>query len=860
MNSFVLKNEIEYENGGRSLFFENGDAMIIVDCNICAPMTANRVFAYNLLTDAQNKCRQEYDSLQRILSDDVERMMEENGIVLKEGVSAESNELMSINMFFIENTREVSDLLKHVLFYSSVPSHGRRIADRSEYAGSSPLEISFEQNFAEVYGSDAVRFLEKEYPIVSDNGNTYLLDYLVHTDKGDIAVEENGISYHHPQIIGKERYRKQLYKQNLCDSYNIRLYRFSSIDCSFRERIQDDIKRYFGDRSHFIENGVRIGRTFKLYEHQENYLEEMERSRAEGIEAFLIVLPTASGKSKIIETDIKRFSDAYKDSRFLILAPSRPIVDDWKERVQSSLAQVSDRVTVSTFAHMWRHYRDYPKDHYSYICIDEAHHAVSPMNRKVIEYFSPRFLVGITATDKRPDKKQLETVFGSYTTQLSLREAMEKNIIAKARAFRIETNLDLSEVRVNGKDYVNADLEKKIRVTSRNELIADVLKEYFCQGNMSEKQGVVFCISQKHARDMAQLLNESGISAEAVGSGINGSDKKIEQFRSREFRFLCSCNMISEGWDYPELGILVMARPTLSRVLYLQQLGRGLRKAPEKECVYVIDVVDEYGSSVMPCSLHSVFHNPYYVPFGDITRSDYRAGDLVEVDGLVERIERITEINIESFDDKYGEYLSTEQLARQCYVSTGTVTNWLKKGRIKPTVSFSFGAKLLHMFSPEDAGSIMVQMGCTEHNDDTVKADFYSFLEERDYTLSYKMPFLLGLLRHMNDVGEASIDDILDDYIKFYRDRLDAGLPVDRPSCPYNETTLADRKYIKRSMLTNPFEKFERKRFMYYSKELGMIAVNHALFDGLSSEDLDNIRRQMEEDLEDYYKGMGGLI
>ena len=108
----------------------------------------------------------------------------------------------------------------------------------------------------------------------------------------------------------------------------------------------------------------------------------------------------------------------------------------------------------------------------------------------------------------------------------------------------------------------------------------------------------------------------------------------------------------------------------------------------------------------------------------------------------------------------------------------------------------------------------------------------------------------------MNSIGEAKIDDVLADYIAFYQDRVDKGLPVDRKTCPYTAETLRDKKFIQRNMLTNPFEKFERKRFMYYSKELGVIAMNHALRAELDEEDLERVREQMKEDLENYYSGI----
>ena len=137
-----------------------------------------------------------------------------------------------------------------------------------------------------------------------------------------------------------------------------------------------------------------------------------------------------------------------------------------------------------------------------------------------------------------------------------------------------------------------------------------------------------------------------------------------------------------------------------------------------------------------------------------------------------------------------------------------------------------------------------------------IKQDFFDFLEERDYSLSYKMPFLLSFLKNMNSIGDARIEDVLTDYINFYSGRISKGVPVDRPSCPYNETTLKDRKLIKKNMMTNPFEKFERKRFLYHSEDLGVISMNHALFSRMEEDDFRRVEEQMREDLRNYYNNL----
>ena len=725
VESLTAKEIVRYPNGGESRFYVLDQTVIIIDDGICNYRGEGAAFPYSLITDKQNDYMHRYKKVFRFLAEDIETIEE-----------------------VLQNTQTDPDM-----------DFSIRTADREENADASPLELLFEKNFTDVYGMDSLKYLWKEYGIVDTKGHNYFLDYFVRTGNGGIAVEENGVAYHHPQIIGVEKYRKQLRKQNACAQWGIKLYRFSTEDCRFENRIEDDIRTFFGeDVTGFQENGLLIDRRVELYEHQAATLQDIERKRSEGICAFLIVFPTASGKSRIVEEDMRNFASGKADFKALILAPNTDIVRDWHHRIEKSLREFRDKIEVNTFAYMVRNYTKLSPEEYSYIVIDEAHHAVAPMLKRVIQYFTPEFMVGLTATDQRPDKKRLESVFGSYKTGLSLVQAMEEGIVAQANVYRIETNIDLSHVRFNGKDYINADLEKSIRVTSRNELIVNVLLEYFCSGEAAKRQGIIFCVNTRHTQEMEKLLNAAGISAKAYTGQTKGADKVMSAFKEKKLRFLCACNMISEGWDYPELGILVMARPTLSKVLYLQQIGRGLRRTDTKKNVFVIDVVDEYGAMARPCSMHSIFQNALYVPFGNIACRSYSVGDLIEIDGLQERVERIVELDISSFADKYGDYLSQEQLAREFYVSTGTITSWVKKEKIRPTVTYPFGSRQIWLFSPEDVKKIRQELDIPEHTEETIKQDFFDFLEERDYSLSYKMPFLLSFMKNMNSIGDADIE------------------------------------------------------------------------------------------------------
>ena len=182
-----------------------------------------------------------------------------------------------------------------------------------------------------------------------------------------------------------------------------------------------------------------------------------------------------------------------------------------------------------------------------------------------------------------------------------------------------------------------------------------------------------------------------------------------------------------------------------------------------------------------------------------------------------------------------------------------------RSGHITPSVSFAFGNKTIHLFSPEDVAATRERLRIPVHDDSTIRDDFFAFLEERDYSLSYKMPFLLSLLDHMDPrTGSAAIEAVLDGYAGFYLRRIEQGLPVDMPSRPYTAELLANRKAVRESLLRNPFEKYERKRFMYYSRDLGEIALNHVLLARMEDGDWERVREQMRADLEEYYKRAQG--
>lgn len=278
--------------------------------------------------------------------------------------------------FLREDLDQLSRYATDVEYQQLMAPH--HTSDRANTAQASPLDQRLEEHFANVYGADSVR-------------------------------------YHHPQLIGRQRYRTQLAKQNSCQRAGIRLFRFSTEDCRFAERLEDDIMSFFGQSANdFVNAGMVVDRPFELYEHQEGVLDEIAERRTRGIRSFLALLPTASGKSRIVEEDLARFAPTRSDFHALIAAPNSTIVDDWTTRLRTSLPHLVERILVCTYAYLTRHYFSFAPDRFNYVMVDEAHHAVAPALKQAIQYFDSDFLVGLTATDQRPDKKRLEDVFDSY--------------------------------------------------------------------------------------------------------------------------------------------------------------------------------------------------------------------------------------------------------------------------------------------------------------------------------------------------------------------------------------------------------------------------------------------------------------
>ena len=234
-------------------------------------------------------------------------------------------------------------------------------------------------------------------------------------------------------------------------------------------------------------------------------------------------------------------------------------------------------------------------DYFDYVIIDEFHHAVNEQYQRIVKYFKPQFLLGLTATPERMDGKNIYEICDyNVPYEISLKEAINKGMLVPFHYYGIYDETDYSSLHLVKGRYDEKELnETYIGNIKRYDLIYKYYMKY------RSKRALGFCCSRRHAEEMAKEFCKRGIEAVAVYSNADGEfsedrDKAIEKLKKQEIKMIFSVDMFNEGVDIATLDMVMFLRPTESPIVFLQQLGRGLRISKGKEYLNVLDFIGNY--------------------------------------------------------------------------------------------------------------------------------------------------------------------------------------------------------------------------------------------------------------------------
>ena len=382
------------------------------------------------------------------------------------------------------------------------------------------------------------------------------------------------------------------------------------------------------------------------FPHQARMLEEMQNARSKGRHRNLAVAATGTGKTVFSALDYRRLCEqSGKKLKLLFIAHRKEILDQARRTFGDVMLkgnfgelltggkkpEYNEAVFATIQTLSGAALENYAPDYFDVIIMDECHHIEAASWDKVFNYFKPRDFIGLTATPEREDGVNIADKYfdGYVATSIRLWDALEDNLLAPFQYFGIADGTDLRHINIRGGRYDENDLAKRYTdhedAKRRLRIIVKELREKV--DNPLRMKALGFCVNVKHAKYMAQKFNEVGIPADfLVGDDISKRrDEVMKKFMSddHELAVIFTVDLFNEGVDIPNIDTLLMLRPTQSLTLFLQQLGRGLRRAPLKSVLTVLDFVGHQNKNFM-------VHHKYraFVRQGTLTERDIESPEL----------------------------------------------------------------------------------------------------------------------------------------------------------------------------------------------------------------------------------------
>ena len=503
----------------------------------------------------------------------------------------------------------------------------------------------------------------------------------------------------------------------------------------------------------------------------------LENTRAEGARRALVQAATGVGKTYLAAFDSKKYE------RVLFVAHREEILKQAAESFKNvrnsddygffdGESKCTDKsVIFASVATLGRNEylnnKYFPSDYFNYVVIDEFHHAINDQYQRIVNYFKPQFLLGLTATPERMDGRNIYEICDyNVPYEISLKEAINKGMLVPFHYYGIFDDTDYSKIHIVRGRYDEKELnETYIGNVHRYELIY----KYYCK--YGSRQALGFCCSKEHAREMAREFSSRGIPSVAVFSDASGeyTEKRnaaIQKLKNGEIKVIFSVDMFNEGVDITSVDMVMFLRPTESPIVFLQQLGRGLRKCRGKEFLTVLDFIGNYEKAGRVRFLlggKSDTHGEVYHPSDTLRFPD---DCLVDFDmKLIDLFAEMDRKHLKLKDQIINEYFKVKELLAKRPTRLDMFTYMddnIYEAAITHSKDNPFKRYLEFL---NDLGELSQ---IEEEFYKGIGREFISLLENTNMSKVYKMPVLMAFYNNSYVLMEVSEKQLLSSWKKFF--------------------------------------------------------------------------------------------
>lgn len=566
----------------------------------------------------------------------------------------------------------------------------------------------------------------------------------------------------------------------------------------------------------------------------------LNQSRAKGYDKGLVVATTGIGKTYLAAFDTKDYNKilfvAHREeiikqasATFKAIHPNKSqgffynVQKDTDRDITFALVQ-----TLGRTDYLNENY--FKKDAFDYIIIDEFHHAVSNNYKNIINYFTPKFLLGLTATPERLDNKDVFALCDYNTVyEIRLKQAINKGFLSPFKYYGIyDDTIDYSTVNITNGNYDEKDLEEKLMIHKRADLVLNHYLKY------SPTSTIGFCSSRKHAEFMAEYFNNQNIPSAAVYSGKQGEyaqnrAEAISKLKNYDLKVLFTVDMFNEGVDIPEIDAVLFLRPTQSPTVFLQQLGRGLRKSENKTHLIILDFIGNYKkASLVPFLLSDTVYDTKTLLNESVLNFEYPEDCYIDFDfKLVDlfKIQARQELNVK--DIIYHEFNAVRNdlnhRPSRVELFLRMDENVISNMKSKPKLNlFRDYIGFLSDNNELESGEKLLTK--------TLAHEFLNTLETTSMTKSYKMPILKAFYNNGDIKMEITDDDAYTSMKEFYKIKSN-GVDMLKHESTKDYQNWGKKEYVSLAK-RNPIKFLNKTHSEFFIKKEGCaLALNEDLKD-----------------------------